>query len=121
MADFSSSGVLDLPPTTAASLEFGDPRVIGWLKEWTQEGDLINRSDPSHDIISRAQEYVVGEQLSRECRSLKYLPQVVINETRKAMQAHVSALTDLKPVAGWKTNPEYQVQADLLNKYLIAE
>jgi len=121
MADFTTSTIPDLPATSADSLQHGDPRVISWLKEWTQEGDLINRADPSYDSISRAQEYIVGEQLTPEHRRLKYLPQVVINESRKAMQAHVSAITDLKPVVGWRTNPEYLVQADLLNKYLLAE
>jgi hypothetical protein len=121
VADFSSSGLLDLPLTSAESLQHGDPKVLGWLREWIQEGDAINRADPSYDIITRAQEYIVGEQLSPERCKLKYLPQVTINETRKAMQAHVSAITDLRPVAGWKANPEYQVQADLLNKYLLSE
>jgi hypothetical protein len=121
VADFGPSGVLDLPATSAESLQHGDPRVLSWLREWTEEGDLTNRSDPSYEIIGRAQEYIVGEQLSPEHRRLKYLPQVVINETRKAMQAHVSAITDLKPLAGWRSNPEFQVQANLLNQYLLAE
>lgn len=121
MADLSPSGVADLPISSLQSLERGDPRVLGWLKEWLQEGDLINRSDPSYDGIERAFEYVVGEQRSQEQRKLKYLPQVTINETRKAMQAHVSAITDFEPVVGWKAPPETQLQADLLNKYLLAE
>lgn len=121
MADFSSSGVADLPATTADSLYRGDLRVLGWLKEWTQEGDLINRSDPSYAQIETAYKYVVGEQLSPERKKLKYLPQLTINETRKAMQAHVSAITDFEPVVGWKGPPETQLQADLLNKYLLAE
>src|SRR5262245_9337546 len=121
MADFSPSGVLDLPRASADALSRGDPKVLGWLREWVQEGDLINRQDPSYDCIGKAQDYIVGQQLSAETCRAKYLPQVVINETRKAMQAHVSAITDLKPVAGWKSNPEYLVQADLLNKYLLAE
>jgi len=62
--EFSSSGVIDLPATSADSLERGDPRVLSWLREWIQEGDLINRSDPSYDTIERAQQYIVGEQLS---------------------------------------------------------
>ena len=121
MADFSPSGVYALPRTSAEQLQSGDPRVLGWLREWVQEGDLINRQDPSYDLIGKAQDYIVGQQLSPEQCKLKYLPQVVINETRKAMQAHVAAITDLKPVAGWKTNPEYQVQANMLNQYLMAE
>ena len=94
---------------------------MGWLKEAIQEGDLINRADPSYDVIERAQQYIVGEQLSSEQRRLKYLPQIVVNESRKAMQAHVSALTDLKPLAGWRSAPEYQQAADLLNQYLLYE
>jgi len=122
MADFGASGIADLPRLTADTIQFGDPRVLGWLKEWVQEGDLINRSDPSYEVIEQAQKYIVGEQLSPEHRKLKYLPQVTINETRKAMQAHVSALTDLQPAAGWKSlNPAYHQQADLLNQYAIAE
>lgn len=121
MADLSASGVQDLPQGTLDSLERGDIRVLGWLKEWMQEGDLINRSDPSYDGIERAFEYVVGEQRSQDQRKLKYLPQVTINETRKAMQAHVSAITDFEPVVGWKGAPEVQLQADLLNQYLLAE
>ena len=121
MADYSPSGILDLPATSAESLQRGDPRVLGWLKEAIAEGDLINRADPSYDVISRAQQYIVGEQLSAEQRKLRYLPQVIINESRKAMQAHVSALTDLKPLAGWRTGAEYQTQADLLNRYAVAE
>lgn len=121
MAEFSNSGIVDLPATSAESLQHGDSRVLSWLKEAIQEGELINRADPSYDQISRAQEYIVGEQLSSDQRRLKYLPQVVVNESRKAMQAHVSALTDLKPLAGWRSNPEYQQSADLLNQYLVYE
>jgi hypothetical protein len=121
MPDFSPSGVLDLPQATADSLSRGDPRVVNWLREWVQEGDLINRQDPSYDLIGKAQDYITGNQRSPETCKLPYLPQVTINETRKAMQAHVSAITDLKPVAGWRANPEYQVQANMLNQYLLAE
>ena len=122
MADFSSSSVADLPPTTAESLLRGDPRVLGWIKEAIEDGDRILRADPSYEQIEASLKYVVGEQLSAAYRKLTYLPQVVINESRKAMQAHVSALTDLKPLFGWRTlNPAYQVQADLLNKYAVAE
>lgn len=122
MADFSPSTVADLPPTTAESLQRGDPRVLGWLKEAREDGDRINRADPSYDQIEPAMRYIVGEQLSADRRKLKYLPQVVINESRKAMQAHVSTLTDLKPLFGWRTlNAQYQRQADLLNQYAVAE
>lgn len=122
MAEFSPSNIADLPPTTADALQRGDPRVLGWLREAREDGDRINRADPSYDQIEPAMRYIVGEQLSPERRKLKYLPQVVINESRKAIQGHVSTLTDLKPLFGWRTlNAAYQKQADLLNQYAIAE
>jgi hypothetical protein len=122
VADFSNSGVADLPFTTADSLQHGDPKVLGWLREMRDEGDRINRSDPSYDQIEPAMRYIVGEQLRPERSKLKYLPQVVINESRHALQAHVSALTDIKPVFGWRTiNTAFQRQADILNQYAIAE
>lgn len=122
MADFSSSGILDLPRTTTESLHRGDPRILGWIKEAIEDGDRIIRADPSYEQIERALRYITGEQLAPERERLKYLPQVVINESRKAVQAHVSALTDLKPLFGWRTlNPSFQGQADILNKYAIAE
>src|SRR3990172_6460985 len=123
MPEFSIAGIRDLPRTTADTLAKGDPRVLGWLPEAIEAGDRINPADPSYDVIERSQLYLVGEQLSPERQRLKYLPQVVINETRKAVQAHVSALTDLKPVFGWRpTNPDlFQRQADLLNRLAIAD
>ena len=54
MADFSPSGVASLPQLTAESLQHGDTRVLGWLREWVAEGDAINRADPSYDLIGRA-------------------------------------------------------------------
>src|SRR6267142_7098780 len=120
--EFSPSGIPDVPAITPDSLQFGDPKVLGWLLEAIAEGDRINRADPSYDQIERGQLYIVGEQLGPERLRLKYLPQVIVNETRKAVQAHVSALTDIKPVFGWKSlNPAYQVQANLLNQYAVAE
>jgi len=122
MSDFSPSSVADLPPTSIDTLQFGNPRVLGWIQEAVAEGDRINRSDPSYDVIERAQLYVVGEQLGPERLRLKYIPQTIINETRKAVQAHVSSLTDIKPVFGWKCeNEAYKLQASILNRYAITE
>lgn len=120
--DFASSGIRDLPATTPETLQHGNPKILGWLHEAIEEGERINRSDPSYDVIERAQLYVTGEQLSPERQRLKYLPQVTINETRKTIQAHVSALTDLKLAFGWKSlNPQYSAQSDLLNRLAVAE
>jgi hypothetical protein len=122
MAEFTGSSVRDLPRTSAETLQRGDLRVHGWVLEAVQEGDRINKQDPSYENIGMAQRYVVGEQLSDDRRKLQYLPRVTVNESRKAMQAHVSTLTDIKPVFGWKSsNPAFQLQADLLNKLAVAE
>jgi len=121
MADFSGSGIPDLPTTTVDSLRHGNPAVLGWLTEAIQDGDRILRGDPSYEGIERAQQYVAGEQLAEEQKA-KYLPQVTINECRKAVQAHVSSLTDVKPVFGWRaSNPAYTLHADLLNQLAVVE
>lgn len=123
MADFSPSGVYGLPGITAATIKDGDPRVIGWILEAIDEGDRLNRADPSYDKIEKGMAYVVGDQLPGDSADAKlaYIPKLVINESRKAMQAHVSALTDLKPTFGWKSeNPKFQENAHLLNKRTVA-
>lgn len=122
MPDYSASGISELPRTTAESLQHGDPRTLAWLTEAIQEGDRLNMADPSYDRIERAMRYVEGIQLSQDWAKLKYLPQVTINESRRAMQAHISTLTDLEPVFAYTTeNSAYQLQADILTHLAIAE
>lgn len=128
MADFSGSGweSLGLPSMTLESLQSGgDPRVLGWLKEAVVEGDRLNRSDPSYDRMDLGMNYVVGNQIapqeSNGTMRAGYLPNLIINESRRVMQAHVSALTDFKPLFSYKsTNPAFSLQADLLNKLTVA-
>lgn len=122
MPDFSPSGIYGLPALTADSLRVGgDPRVLGWLQEAIQEGDLINRNDPTFEQADRGMRYIIGEQRMTEQPQLQYIPHAVINKSRKAVQSHVSALTDIKPVFGYKsTNPKFAFHADLLNKLTVA-
>lgn len=123
MADFSSSGIADLPLVTSETLERGDPRVLGWLKEAVQEGDLINQDDPSYDRFDAALGYVAGRQRPIAGNVWpKYLgAPVIINESRKALQAHVSALTDLKPTFAFRsTNPAYQFHSGIINQLIVA-
>ena len=102
MSDFSPSGIYQLPPVTMDSLLGGDPSVLGWLTEAVQEGDLLNRDDPGYDHAEKGMRYIIGEQRVSEQTQLRYVPFAVINKSRKATQAHTSALTDLKPVFGYK-------------------
>lgn len=128
--DFGPSGILDLPRTTAESLlgadsrdgAQGDPRVLDWLREAVLEGDNYLRQDPSYDHAEVAMKYVVGEQTKATADAkLGYLPQMVVNEARKVIQAHASVLTDLKPVWGYKSmNPQFTEHGYLLNKLVIA-
>lgn len=122
MADFSPSGLYGLPPLTVDSLRLGgDPRVLGWIQEAVQEGDLLNRDDPAFDMADKGMRYIIGEQAGREQPMPAYIPYAVINKSRKATQAHVSALTDIKPVFGYRAmNPQFNFHADLQNKLTIA-
>lgn len=122
MPDFSPSGIYGLPPLTADALRTGgDPRVLGWLQEAIQEGDLLNRQDPAFEAADKGMRYVIGEQRQQAQPHIQYIPYAVINKSRKAVQSHVSALTDIKPVFGYKaTNPKFGFHADLLNKMTIA-
>lgn len=131
MADFSPSGIIDLPNMTIESLQKGgDPRVLGWLREAVAEGDRLNRSDPSYERIEAGMNYVAGLQRpgidgsgtpGAPAASPSYLPGVQINESRRVVQGHVSALTDLRPVWAYKAmNPAFSLQADLINKLTLA-
>ena len=74
MADFSPSGIYGLPPVSADSLRLGgDPRVLGWLTEAVQEGDLLNRDDPAFEQADKGMRYVIGEQRDNSQLFLQYI------------------------------------------------
>lgn len=104
------------------SLRPTDGAVLKWIREAVELGDQINRSDQNYDKADVAQEYVLGEQLGDEWKLLKaYLPQVNINETKKAIRRHVSAITDIKPVFAYRTNnPSFQNHALVVNQQVVA-
>lgn len=99
-----------------------DPRVLGWIREAVQEGDAFLRSATPYTEIDLNMNYISGRQQPNVDNPLpRYLQPLVLNMCRKAVQAHVSALTDLKPTGGYKSfNPKYQYTADLLNQLLVA-
>lgn len=119
--DFSPSGLYQFPVATADSLRLGDPRVLGWLQEAVQEGDLLNRDDPAFEMADQGMRYIIGDQRAAQTPTPAYVPFAVINKSRKSVQAHVSALTDIKPVFGYRAlNPLFSFHGDLLNKLTIA-
>lgn len=126
MSDFTSSGIYGLPILTADYLDRKDERVrdrvSSFITEAIQEGDLINESDPQYEHASPGMAYCSGDQLppADNANIPQYLQQVQIDLCTKAMRSHVSALTDLKPVAGWRSeNPKYQFHAHLLNRLVM--
>jgi hypothetical protein len=127
MADYSSSGLegMGLPSLTHDSVSgTGDPRVLGWIKEAVMEGDRINRSDPFYDRAEIGMRYVSGDQrvnAENAAEPPAYLPRTTLNESRRVVNAHVSALTDLKPLFSYKSmDPAFTLQADYLNKLTVA-
>ena len=93
MSDFSASGIYGFPALTVDTLEHGDPRVVGWVREAVVEGDRVNRDDPSYEQAEVGMRYVVGDQRRSTAGApdLPYLPKMTINESRKVVQAHASA------------------------------
>lgn len=126
MAEFTPAGLYGLPLATALSLEGKDfsyrGAVSGWITEAIQEGDLVNEADPQYEHISPGMAYCSGDQLPPQdnAKMPQYLQQIQVDLCTKAMRAHVSALTDLKPVAGWRSeNPKYNFHAYLLNRLVM--
>lgn len=120
---FSDSGIYGLRPMTLDSLEKGDHSAVGWVREAVQEGDRFNRADPMYDAMELGMQYVVGEQRPTTIGGSggpAYLPKLTLNESGKAMEMHVAALTDFQPVFGYKSmNPAFTTQASLINQLTI--
>lgn len=96
--------------------------VLSWIKEALAEGESLNQADPCYHLIDRGQEYILGQQasLKSSAEQPSYLPKVVLNESRRTVRRHVSALTDPKPVYGFHTsNPNFQQHGLLLNQLTI--
>jgi len=95
-----------------------DTRILGWLKEAVAEGDRINRSDAAYPKMDAAMDYVMGNQIKGDRPS--YLPSVIINQTKRAIRTHVSALTDIRPLFNYKTfNEKFQDEATVLNRLVL--
>jgi hypothetical protein len=97
----------------------GDPRILGWLKEARDAGDQINKEAPGFDKIDQMQDYIMGDQLTKD--RPPYAPKVVINRTKKAILTKISALTDLRPLFGFRSaNIHFDQHAYLMNRYTQA-
>jgi hypothetical protein len=124
---YSSSGIYQFPTLTDAALQRKDgqyaSRVLGWLSDAIIEGDAVNTQDPNYDKIAQSMRYVSGDQQpSPDSPGLpQFMEPMIFNFCEKALKAHASALTDLKPTFGWRSlNPKYQMHAQQLNLLSIA-
>src|SRR6267378_6189449 len=98
--------------------EPGDSRILGWVQEAIGEGERFLREDPIYPKIDQGMDYVIGQQLAANRPS--YLPNVIVNQSRKAVRTHVAALTDIRPLFAFKTqNPAFEEQSVLLNKLTV--
>src|SRR6185436_3668582 len=78
----------------------------------------INRSDQAYGRMDEAMDYVMGNQIKGVRPS--YQPGVVVNQTKRAVRTHVSALTDIRPLFRYKTfNDKFQDEGDVLNKLVL--
>lgn len=93
-----------------------DKRILGWLLEARTEGERVNKSDPSYAKMDDQINYVMGQQITGDHPA--YLHHVVINQCKKAITQHASALTDLSPSFAFRTaNPRFQDHSEVLNTY----
>ena len=129
MANFSDSGFYQFPVMQDDALNGRDPRynskLMGWLDEAIAEGDGFIQQDPNYHKMAEGMAYVSGDHKlgvqGITPGTLGDIERFTLNLCRRAAQAHVSALTDLKPTFGWRSlNPKYAPTADLLNKLTIA-
>lgn len=126
---YSTAGFYQFPVMTDDALNGRDARynskLMGWLDEAIAEGDGFIQQDPNYHKMAEGMAYVSGDhKLGMQGvapGTLADIEKFTLNLCRRAAQAHVSALTDLKPTFGWRSlNPKYAPTADLLNKLTIA-
>lgn len=129
MPSYSPAGFHDFPVMSDDALNGRDPRynsrLMGWLDEAIAEGDGFIQQDPNYHKMAEGMAYVSGDHKlgiqGIAAGTLGDIEKFTLNLCRRAAQAHVSALTDLKPTFGWRSlNPKYAPTADLLNKLTIA-
>jgi hypothetical protein len=121
-SDFRAT-YLELPTGGSSSDDNPPPadqptRVQGWVLERVVEGERINAADPSYRRANELITDVMGEQYTGSHRNPEH--QVVLNQTRKAINTHASVLTDIRPLWEWRTeNPAFKRHANAYNKRLV--
>ena len=62
--------------------------VLQWVRSALEEGEAFIKQDPSYAKMDKNQKYVMGDQLRG--RRPSYIPEVVVNRTKKAIRASLS-------------------------------
>lgn len=92
--------------------------VLTWIRSALEEGEAFIKQDPSYPKMDKNQEYVMGNQLRG--RRPSYVPEIIVNRTKKAIRTHVSTLTDIRPMFAYKTeNPHFKAHSELLNTLAV--
>lgn len=113
----------DIPPSSeSSSIHLPGPsqnrETLEILKSLKEEGESINKADPCYATADQVMRYISGDQRTGSAPS--DLHHVVINQVKKAIRTHVSALTDMRPLFAWKSfNPNYTAQSNLLNQLTL--
>lgn len=108
-----ASGLTGAYPEYSSSLH-------SWLREALEEGIRINRLDPAFAKLDDTIAYIQGRQPATAAEKAGYLPNIILNQLKKAIKAHASALTDVRPLFAWRTmNPRYAEDAHVLNQYAV--
>jgi len=119
-AGFSSNLTTPQNPDRSDGLpnDADEAEVLRWVHAAISEGEGIIRADPSYPKMDKLIAYVLGDQYTG--KRPKYLTDIVINRIKKSIKQHVSAMTDVRPLFGFKTeNQDFKHQGDILNTLVI--
>lgn len=91
-----------------------DVETITWVRQRVEEGEQILKQEPGYKDIESNIAYVMGDQLSRRPAALSCIKD---NLTKKAVLETVAAVTDIRPLFGFRTsNQLFQTTSDILDK-----
>lgn len=89
--------------------------LLSWVNERVAEGMQILENEPSVRDMDKMIAYIMGDQI--DPNRPKELMSIPLNRTKDIVLQSVSALTDIHPLFGYKTeNDAFETQSELLTK-----
>jgi hypothetical protein len=108
------------PANLGQSQEVYERALLMWVNERIAEGLNVIQNEPSVKDMDRMIAYIMGDQINGTARPAE-LMSIPLNRTKDIVLQSVSALTDIHPLFGFKTqNDAFQTQAELLTKLAAA-